>query len=553
MKNLTLLALFTLVSTSLFGQGWVPDTITFGDSYYIVEPDGTLLLFGSKNATYVYTESLHLGGIDAGGSLHVSAQTYKQDRINFFAGPVSGDPSSMLYYGRTWTVTQNMIDSLRQGLYTVVPDAIANWPAHGRQQYGEPFYLAPFVDMDNNGYYNTGGGDYPFIKGDITTLALFNDQSVVDSSNGNVIGADGYFMYYMYDEPGISARALYRSVVVTNRSSHTYSEAYLSIFNDADAGGSQDDLSGTDIERHAIYSYNADDYDFMTAPKVPYCGTVLLEGPTADAGDGVDNNWDGCIDGFDQSGNCIPENASAGLLERLTMTNSMYYNNTGDPVSGNYGVGNTDIYNYMRSLWRTGDSLRAETPSGLFNVNNGDGYEPNPSSQAVRYAYPGNSHSPSSIWAPDQPINWFESPSNHEDKRVLLSMGPFTWEAGETINITSATFWGNVDSIQHINIIDSLTSDIDSILYSLVSKPLSGSEFERDPVEMELRQNNGHLTILNPSDFAYELQVLNVSGQILMRSNVSAHSEAFLNCAHLPNGVYLIRTSDGEWTEKWIR
>lgn len=554
MKQITLCAAFALASLSGAAQGYNIDTIAFGDCYYIIEPDGTLLEFGSGQSTYIYTETVHMGGIDAGGALHLSAQTYKQGRVNFTPGPVSTDPMTMFHYGRSWTVTRGMVDSVSQGLYTTLPEAVENWPAHGRTQFGEAYYLAPFIDADNNGYYNPRGGDVPFIKGDITTLTLFNDYSGSDTSVANRLKVDGYMMFYMYDLPGIAGKTLYRNTVLTNRSTNHYSNTYLSLFNDADAGSPQDDLVGTDIERHAVYAYNSSALDPYTVPKVPYCGTVLLEGPQADAGDGVDNDWDGCVDGFSTSSGCTPENPSTGEVERLTLTNSMYYNNTSSPISGNSSLGDIGIYTYMQSLWLTGDSLRAETPSGLLNNLNGDGYDASGTSQAVRYAFPGNSHSPDQRWAPMQDVNWFDSPANREDRRLLASMGPFTWEAGETVNFTTASFYGNVDSSNFAGILDSLAADIDSIGQLTASNPLSTpTEEALEEVVLELRQSNGNLTILNPHPTSYQLEVLNLNGQVLMQSHVGPQTEAFIHCSHLPAGVYIIRTANSEWVKKWVR
>ena len=68
----------------------------------------------------------------------------------------------------------------------------------------------------------------------------------------------------------------------------------------------------------------------------------------------------------------------------------MYYNNggttniaqTSDPDNA------AEFYNYMRNLWKNGNPLVVETPSGPFNPGNGDGFTNDGSGQRTLYAYP---------------------------------------------------------------------------------------------------------------------------------------------------------------------
>lgn len=57
-------------------------------------------------------------------------------------------------------------------------EVIANWPAHGDVSKGQAYYLAPFVDNNNDGDYNPLDGDYPKIKGQQAIYYIYNDNKM---------------------------------------------------------------------------------------------------------------------------------------------------------------------------------------------------------------------------------------------------------------------------------------------------------------------------------------------------------------------------------------
>lgn len=546
-------------SHSIFSQTQLEgDTVQFGKNSYQVQADGYLSYFGVDTAIFIYREGIQLGGIAPDSSLHVSAQTYRQDRVNFFPGPISTDVGSYYYYARTWTVTRALIDSVRQGLFTFPnfpPAVIQTWPAHGRQQYGESYHIAPFVDVDGDGIYNWQTGDYPYIEGDIATLAVFNDQNPArDTTGGDRMVCEGYVLYWMYDQPGIAGRTLFRKTVVTNKSGVDYHNTYMANFSDNDAGnifGS--DLTGTDVARHGTYGYHNHYKSFQKPGKAPYSGTLLLEGPIADYGDGLDNDWDGCADAvMGNSGFCIPEDSANGIVERLTLSNTMYFVNSSNPAMGPPAT-DKEYFNYMRSIWRNDSVLRAENPSGIFATANGDGYSPTGSGNPVNYMFPGDSYSPYPQWQPSNPSQWYNSPSNGSDKRIISSMGPFTWEAGESISYMFASMWGTVDTTNYANIFDSIQADFDNILNLHSSNPISVEEVNSIEVELEFGQGPNTLYLTNAYNREFNLEVIDLNGRIVLRSVLLPSSEKTIDVGQLPPGVYVIRTNDGSWNYKWIK
>lgn len=152
-------------------------TVQFQRTQYQIQADGNLNQLQGDGNVFAYRQTLWLSGMsyDSDTVMHLSAQEYRLSRIDYYPGPISSDSIASAYWDRTWTVTKGMVDSTKNGLYTTLPEAVLNWPVKGRAQYGERQELAPFEDVNNNGIYEPLLGDYPIIKGHISTIAIFND------------------------------------------------------------------------------------------------------------------------------------------------------------------------------------------------------------------------------------------------------------------------------------------------------------------------------------------------------------------------------------------
>ena len=149
----------------------------------------------------------------------------------------------------------------------------------------------------------------------------------------------------------------------------------LSNWADFDIGNGADDLTGTNVNTHSFFAYNNDSIDngltgFGLNP--PAAGITQLKGFYADLGDGIDNNWDGCIDGVrDAFGNCIPE--SVQNREEVLLSSTSNYYNVNSPSTGNPYTG-VAHFNYMNGLWKDANHQIVETPCGFDCPANGDGY-----------------------------------------------------------------------------------------------------------------------------------------------------------------------------------
>lgn len=533
------------------------DWIDYQRTSYQVQADGNLNDLRGDGASMLYRSSLWISGTSFGTDTisHLSAQEYRQNRINFYAGPLSSDSLAGQYWNRTWTVTSGMIDSVKNGLYTTLPESVLNWPVSGRSQYSESQTLAPYVDVNNNGLYEPQSGDYPVIKGDICTIAIFNDWNPRGFFQYWAFEMEGIVWYYMLEGTDIEKRTVFTEYEIWNRSQNSYVDSWISIWGDLDVGAAAANLSGTDIARHTVYAYPyasfAGGQTFQD--KTPWGAITILNGPYADLGDGVDNDWDGCIDGVsDGMGNCIQESAANGVYESTTMMHSMAYQNS---TQGHNSVPQLDNHyrNYQLGRWPDGNSFLVENPSGFLSTNNGDGYNPGVAMGLSHYIFPGNSYVPDPSFAsiPIHDINFFESPLEAHDKRVVGSAGPFTWDPGEKINFAYATVWGTVDTANFSDIIDSLGADIDKLTQAY--QTIGNEEFEPRDIEFIVGQSSDYLHIQNPLQESYNLEIIDLYGRVLITGNVSANSETQINTTALVPGVYILRTPDSSYAIKWIK
>ena len=143
----------------------------------------------------LFCGSLWIGGYHNGG-LRMAANTYRQNGIDFWPGPLDTTNASITIpvsnqWNQLWKITSNQINqfiqqwnlgNVQSGAF-IPPTVILNWPAHGTGNQAK--YLAPFVDVNGNGIYNPVlEGDYPLIKGDQMIWWVINDVLAIHGETG---------------------------------------------------------------------------------------------------------------------------------------------------------------------------------------------------------------------------------------------------------------------------------------------------------------------------------------------------------------------------------
>ncbi len=165
----------------------------------------------------LFAGGIWLSGIDDQGQLHVAAQTYRQTRENdFWPGPLNNNATTnkdeCLKFGTPFVINKfevmEFVDRFGQSNYTI-PSHFYTYPAEGNTAGGYLQYLAPFVDVNNDGNYNPDDGDYPdmglnasdcqgYLKGHQNVFTIFNDAGSASS-----LGVEIHKQSYAYSTTDI--------------------------------------------------------------------------------------------------------------------------------------------------------------------------------------------------------------------------------------------------------------------------------------------------------------------------------------------------------------
>jgi hypothetical protein len=437
-----------------------------------------------------FAGSIWLGGLDAGGQLKVAAMTYRQSGIDYWPGPLdttnaSADPAECARYDQIFTITRDEVDKFVTGKGGITTN-ISIWPGNGNVSKNQGRQLAPFNDANGDGFYDPSTGDYPAydvnnlalkdqfgycrskLYGDHTLFWVFNDKGGIHTeTDGVAIGVEIRAQAFAFKTNDEINNMTFYSYEVFNRSSFSLNQTYFTIWNDADLGYYLDDYVGCDVGRGMGYIYNADPFDetysgtngYLDFP--PALGCDFFRGPIADAGDGIDNDYDGMVD---EPG------------ESIQMSRFTYYNNNigaFPPQTTNPAI-SIHYYNYMTGFWKDGSPF----------TQGGNAYG---GTAPAQFVYDGD---------PVNNTGWTEKNSGNlpGDRRFLQSAGPFTLKPGAVNYITFGMPWaqspnkgGNIESIRLLKIAD----DKAQALFDNCFKLLDGPEAP----DMTIQELNNELII----------------------------------------------------------
>ncbi len=488
----------------------------------------------------VFASALWVGGLDGGGNVHLAAQTYRQTGFDYWPGPldtVTGtiDTATSNQYDKIWKINRGTIanfianflnGNVGNGTYPVPPE-ILTWPAQGTGNISRD--LAPFVDYNSDGIYNPYDGDYPLIKGDQMLFWIFNDILFPHTQTGGLpFGFEIHGSAYSYycptapDSEDVVNYSTFYNYRIINRSSSAYNNLHIGLWSDMEIGDETDDFSGCDSLLNYTYTYNHPDTDNVYGPNPPMQNQMLLKGPLADPGDGIDNDHDGTTD---EPG------------ERNTMTYFLRFINSGGSVPyGNPTVGN-DYYNYLHGLWRDGTPM----------TYGGNGYG---GTTPVDYLFTG---------VPYSGTGWdaISAGDTAEDVRNLLSTGPFTLAPGEETSVDWALVF-TWDSTSANGLNTSIARNIQGISkikywYDnninpscwTVNVGISQPQYQNDFFEVYPNPVHEKLYIEIPSEYfpVSTFLVTDITGRIFLAGKV--HS-GYIPVVNLIPGIYFVQVKNGE-------
>lgn len=365
----------------------------------------------------IFSSSFWIGAIDNLGNIRASIGRYWSD--DYWPGPIdnqTGQSYNCSSFDQIWEVHKSsVVDFLANGNIT---SEILNWP--GRNNPNLSFLpqnqdMAPFVDVDVDGNYNPSNGDYPDIKGDIFQYFVINDVGGIDrTTNGDSLGIEVHVMVYQYGNiGGVLDYTTFYDVKVVNKSSNTYSEAYMGVFEDIDIGYAQDDFIGCDTILEVGYNYNAFEVDQVYDSFPPVQGVTMLKPP---------------------SSNTQVASFSSFVNVHQIMGPQFIQN---DPV---------ECYNYMKGMW----------PDSTLMSYGGIGYDTTSGAQPFPFQYPG------SLCDSTQ---WSEVSTNHQpsDRVFLMSYGALDFTPLESIDFTFAHVTTFPDSASQCDWVPQFLNDVSSV------------------------------------------------------------------------------------------
>ncbi len=520
--------------------------LTRGDMHWNTASQKYEVPQGSHRHT-VFASAFWIGGLDENGQLRVAAQTYRQSGIvNFYPGPIQGinmpfDSASCQRYDRIWKINADKIEEFKinflngnvsNGTYTI-PDDFKTWPANGNNGLTGSF--APTVDYNNDGIYNPYDGDYPKITGDQMLFWLFNDslnRHYYFTDSSLTLGLEVHAKAYAFERYGTSAlhtalnNTTFYHYRIINRSPHNYDSVYIGLWSDLDLGNYLDDLIGCDSSLNAGYVFNGDNNDEGSngyGINPPMQSVLVLSGPQAYAGDGIDNNNNGLTD---------------EPAEDCRMTGFFMYENVSMPPLGTPQSA-VHFYNYMRSRDYNGQPV-ADPLTGV-NSN---------------FMYNGTPYSPTF------PVSGVIIPG---DRRFIIGTGPFRLLAGEETCIEFAFIFSrdttgpnglntsvaaNIAAIQAVHAFyrDSIHSSCAAFPAGIQQPPSSEVKLRifPNPVTNYLR-----IEIAGTSD-ASAFEITDLSGRKVLSGTLR---HPLLSVELLSSGLYFItvKTNKGMLAGKFIK
>jgi hypothetical protein len=453
---------------------------------------------GTTPKSTIFSSSIWLGAEEEDGTVHLSAMTYRQRGQDFWPGPHSNNSgATRTKYDKMYEVSQEEINAHKINSTSPI-QSIQNWPGNGDTTKGEPYQLAPFVDLNKNGKYEPSLGDYPSIKGTGAVYCVYSDQGIHTESGGRALGVDVHQLFYQDVSAGFEEVNL-ASFTVINRSDTTYTNFKFGVFVDFDLGNFADDFVGCDSTSNMIYAYNGDDND-----------------------EGV-------------LGYGLNPPAQNMMFLNQKMGGALYYNNNTNRINGNPNSA-SDFYNYLCINWKNGTKM----------VDNGT------PSNKINYMFSGD---------PVANTGWTELQSGNTpaDRRMLAvaeetSLSPGEVKCYEIAFVYGrATSGGAVASITEMKAVAATVQEAyDANTYGWKTSCALGAQEEEENAGIYARKELTGLTVYpNPSTGSFTIKglktdkpsiVTTISGQEVRQ--VRARASSF-DISDLESGVYFLKTEVG--------
>ncbi|HET9952117.1 MAG TPA: hypothetical protein VFS09_10020 [Candidatus Eisenbacteria bacterium] len=275
----------------------------------------------------------------------------------------------------------------------------------------------------------------PLLLGDATLWSVFNDADPGVHANGAgstaPLGLEVQQTVFAFNRSGALGNTIFVKWKFINKGGNTLDSTYCSVWSDPDLGGFTDDLVGCDTTLSLGYCYNATNSDGQYGGSPPAVGFDFLQGPI------------------------VPNGA---VNDTLGMASFNKYINGTDPASQD------ETYNFMQGLQRDGSPLHV----------NDDPLQP-----VTTFQVPGD---------PVTGSGWLDS--NPNDRRLMLSAGPFTMLPGDSQEVVAAIIIGQgsdrLSSITQLKQADALAQEVFDLGFDICPPPPSPTVYAQ-PLERGVR------------------------------------------------------------------
>lgn len=371
--------------------------------------------------------------------------------------------------------------------------------------------------------------------------------------------------------------SIFLNYKIINRSSNSYTDVYTGIFTDLDLGNPTDDLIECDVQRGCYFAYNGDDNDEAGSgvsgygENPPAQAVVILAGPYVNP-DGIDNptSFDtvdnvpvlNCTRGDILNGNINGLNFEDGVVdnERLGMTRFLYFkgSGTGANPATLFPYTASGYYSYLKGLWLDGSSL---CYGGTGHVSGGGDPE-----TPTSFMFPGSPTSDACGWGqggipmPD----WSEGTEMNVpgDRRGLGYSGPFTFSAGDTVELDIAYVYGrstdleissvqvmkeNVDIIRN-GYLNNITPCGTPFYYSGINPNPNFTDFSAN-IFPNPANNNITVELTSNKNSKVSVKIMDINGRVYLSENLSVNSglnKSVIDINSLSAGIYFVAIDNDE-------
>ena len=426
----------------------------------------------------IVPNSIFASGIWMGGQVNGQPRQIAADYGGYelYAGPLNGngqplDPSCS-EFDRVWVVSKAQVRAYVDNPTNPIPFNLDNWPvgvgapayndANGNGSFDEG--ESEVVASDPRQVINLAGGERPLFPGngsaDQMAFTIMNDVAGPHPSTGSApIGLEIRLLAFSFNLGGALGNTTFYRYELEYQGTDPLVNTFLGVWSDPDLGNAGDDYVGSDTTLGLGYVYNGDNFDdtsngYGAAP--PALGYDFFQGPL------VDSPGETFID---------PDGTTHVNKTRLGTTKFIYYNNGGG-VTGDPATQSADWYNYLQGIWRDGTPM----------VNCGNGHLP--TAQAAGLSCVDNAVQADFIWPGDPTTDEFWSERNidgdgtanaADDRRFLISTGPFVLNPGETQEIVYGIVWArgadNLDSVNQMKAADAVVQSAYDANFELAQPP----------------------------------------------------------------------------------